>query len=1371
MSRRNRGAPGAIELGLAGLDDVLANLDHQLSRAAGKPAEQQAAKPIKRARAKHAGQSAKRARAKPAEPQSAKRAPAKPAEQSEAQLTERATAKRNKQRPNPVATKPTSARPAEQPTGQPIVQPATQPATKNLLAAPAKRPSPAERPEATPTTKQLEAPPPTATATEPGQRTAVLPRQSFLSRGVLVVAIALSLAWLTLRRRGGLRASVPRTPGAPERADLGRRETKQRAAHAASAAQDFIVKRGLRLYAFAHSLIRRVLRPIPIGLAVSIAVAAVALPRIHDVSFLYLLYVGVSLLFGAICWTTLVWMLYAWRTPGSFTESRLRLEDLEPTHSFSLIVPARHEEAVLEVTLSRLVTSDHPAFEVLVVVGSDDPATRDAAERVASRHPELVKVVVDASWPKNKPKALNTALPHCTGSITGVFDAEDDVHPQLLHRVDQCFQTTGADVVQAGVQLMDFRSSWFAVRNVLEYYFWFRSRLHFQARQGFIPLGGNTVFVRTHVLQAVEGWDADCLAEDCELGVRLSALGAHTVVVYEPELVTREECPSTLGAFARQRTRWNQGFLQTLSRGYWRRLPRRQRALGVYTLAMPYLMAFASLLIPIAIVTAVVENAPVPVTLISFLPVIPMLSILAVEIAGLGDFCRTYGERASIRDYARLVFGLPLYLAVLAFASARAVVREAQGVRGWEKTAHHGLHLAPQPGDGGERSQGGFRAGSDRDAMSPRGAVDSPEPRPFAIGRAWPAGSANLSRMGDGNVEPMSALLPIGSADSTENDQAGLPSRTIDGLFGARGREPLWVRLNALSTNGSASLSLPDIRPVALGAAGSWLGRVRARLRAMVTSRIDVVVLIPLLAGVGLIQATNMLHWPGVLFDEGTYVGNAWAVQERGTLAFYTYTYGHPPLGWLVVSLWTWAIGIFGDASYSIDGARVVMLAISIVGCSLLYTLARRLGMGWPFAAGAVILFALSPLSLFFHRAFVLDNPATVWALAAFVLALTPRRRLWAFAGSGACFAASVLSKETTLVLLPALLLAMWQNADQRTRRYCLTLFFSFLGLIVVTFPLYAALKGELLPGRGHVSLLGTDIDMLFLRKASGSVFDSNSVAHGTVMSWLQLDPWLLESALVLSPFALARRNTRAVAVAFLIQVGMLLRPGYLPAMYVVAFLPFAALIVAGSADALWRRHMRTQYFDRAGHRGTSGRRGWRSALSWASVWLTALAIVASTVVVARVVAPDWIQRDRVAMTARFDAPQRAADRWLVHNVGHEKRLIVTDDVWIYLIEHGFDSQPMEGGFNSRTVVSYWPLDYDPAVKTYFPNGWRDFDYVVSTDAMRVTAVYTPTTARALAHSRVVARFGQGGGAIEIRQIIGPRLCSTRPTAAGCTRS
>src|SRR5215218_6497970 len=551
------------------------------------------------------------------------------------------------------------------------------------------------------------------------------------------------------------------------------------------------------------------------GLLTVLAAGVVIAAAIHSAWVLYLLYVGASFALGAIAWTTLVWMINAWRTPASLAESRLRGADLEPAHSFSLIVPARHEEAVLETTLSRLASTDHPAFEVLVVVGTDDPATREVAERVADRHPGVVRVVLDDSWPKSKPKALNAALPYCNGTVTGVFDAEDDVHPGLLRRVDQCFQSKDADVVQAGVQLMNFRSSWITVRNVLEYYFWFRSRLHFHARNGFIPLGGNTVFVRTQVLRAVSGWDPECLAEDCELGVRLSSLGAHTVVFYEPELVTREECPPTFRAFTRQRTRWNQGYLQTLSRGYWRRLPFRQRALGVYTLAMPYLMAAIWLTIPVAIASAVAVNAPVPITLISFASTLPLLSMLAVELAGLGDFCRAYGEHASARDYGRLVLGLPLYQAVLAFAAAWAVAREARGDRGWAKTAHQGLHLSRSADQGGKplRRQGrSQRAEAPARTLDPRPVGGSPtqsfaSPSVAVEVSADPPSSGPIVDPAEDTLLPEYLEALNGEGERQDRDGRGDGSdHPPDYLLGGDGGGSLWALLDGVSANGSCSL-------------------------------------------------------------------------------------------------------------------------------------------------------------------------------------------------------------------------------------------------------------------------------------------------------------------------------------------------------------------------------------------------------------------------------------------------------------------------------------------------------------------------------------------------------------------------------------
>jgi len=56
---------------------------------------------------------------------------------------------------------------------------------------------------------------------------------------------------------------------------------------------------------------------------------------------------------------------------------------IAPALSFSIIVPARHEEEVLAGALSRLVALNHPAVEILVVVGEEYEGTRAIAQSIS----------------------------------------------------------------------------------------------------------------------------------------------------------------------------------------------------------------------------------------------------------------------------------------------------------------------------------------------------------------------------------------------------------------------------------------------------------------------------------------------------------------------------------------------------------------------------------------------------------------------------------------------------------------------------------------------------------------------------------------------------------------------------------------------------------------------------------------------------------------------------------------------------------------------------------------------------------------------------------------------------------------------------
>ena len=233
--------------------------------------------------------------------------------------------------------------------------------------------------------------------------------------------------------------------------------------------------------------------------------------------------VSLSFALAAVAMTTLAWMLHAWRSPQHLEATGFADSSSMPTRSFSLLVPARHEEEVLGDTIDTLAQLDHPAFEVVAIIGHDDPGTETVARAAARRHPDLVRVVMDHSVPKNKPKGMNTALPHCRGDIVGVFDAEDEVQPDLLRQVARFIPLGGNTVfargwwrahespgrpsssVSASAGSLGALTAQEAGESFLsgyvepdgrvtrrdeggdtvsEYYFWFRSRLHFHALRG-----------------------------------------------------------------------------------------------------------------------------------------------------------------------------------------------------------------------------------------------------------------------------------------------------------------------------------------------------------------------------------------------------------------------------------------------------------------------------------------------------------------------------------------------------------------------------------------------------------------------------------------------------------------------------------------------------------------------------------------------------------------------------------------------------------------------------------------------------------------------------------------------------------------------
>lgn len=412
-------------------------------------------------------------------------------------------------------------------------------------------------------------------------------------------------------------------------------------------------------------------------------------------------------------------MLYAWEDEEKLSRNSVPESYEPPTHSFTLLLPARHEEEVIQDTIQRVVDLHYPPelVQVLIVIEAGDHGTiakvNEKLAELRALGPRDVQLITFDDPPINKPHGLNVGLRVSTGDVVTIFDAEDEPHPDILNVVNTVMLRERVPVVQCGVQLMNYADRWFSALNVLEYFFWFKSRMHYHAAVGMVPLGGNTVFLRRDLLEQIGGWDQECLTEDADLGIRLSTTGVPIRVLYDDHYVTREETPPSVGQFVKQRTRWTQGFLQVLFKGDWLRLPTvPQRLLALYTLAFPLVQALTVLYVPFSLWMIVAVKVPVGVAMVSMLPLYLLVIQYGISLAGLYEFTSVHGLRPSPWSPVWLAVSYLPFQWLLGYAALRAVWRLLLRNTSWEKTQHVGAHRV-----------GGLTAGATADrAVQPIGA-------------------------------------------------------------------------------------------------------------------------------------------------------------------------------------------------------------------------------------------------------------------------------------------------------------------------------------------------------------------------------------------------------------------------------------------------------------------------------------------------------------------------------------------------------------------------------------------------------------------------------------------------------------------------
>ena len=755
------------------------------------------------------------------------------------------------------------------------------------------------------------------------------------------------------------------------------------------------------------------------------------------------------------------WMLDAWRTRPTPSGPRSPPDAAEPRPELLAHRPRPPRGRPCSGGHARpsCATLDHPVVRGRsVVVGHDDDEHRWRSPAAAARrHPDAIARRRRHQLAQEQAQgAQHVRCPSAGATSSACSTPRTRSLPGCSRRVDAAFRPPEADVVQGGVQLMNFHAELVqGCATCLEYFFWFRSRLHHHARPGFIPLGGNTVFFRRDVLVEAGGWDERLPRRGLRARhAALSAAGAKVVVAYEPELATREETPALASAACSSSgPAGTRGSCRCWRKGEWRRLPTLPAAVPrlVTSWPRPFLQASSGVLHPArrSLIASALERAGAPWRCSCSLPLVadhrrpwPSSSSGCTSSAG-----STASGSAACTTCACVLGAFPLPAGSWPSRPLRAVgAAPAAATRSWEKTAHVGAHR--QPGS---------------------------EPRDRRDGLA---------------------------------DRSTVVAQPVVRHVRARPAEPRRDPLRA-----GASAHRTQLPGPACPSAWPLVGVRRVRLEHAPAARRPSTTRAP----------TSPRRGP-------CSTGDAWRTTPTGTTI-------RPSAG-CRSPLWSTASPAPSTGlANAVDGGRAAHAGgpRRQLPAAVRARPAPRLRPRWRVAA-AVLVFSLSPLAVAFHRT-VLPRQHR-HPLAAGRLRAWPRspRRQPARPSAGA---AVVLGRRRAVARRPtarpdarAAVAGLCSTATARTRplqpgrvrrpvRLCWW----------PRYPLYAVLKGELLPGEGHVSLLGVDGWQLFgrdgerqhpRRRAATSAASSRT--------WLRQRPaGCCAGGVALVPVGLARAPVAAV--------------------------------------------------------------------------------------------------------------------------------------------------------------------------------------------------------------------------------------------------
>ncbi|HEY4075948.1 MAG TPA: glycosyltransferase [Rhizomicrobium sp.] len=231
----------------------------------------------------------------------------------------------------------------------------------------------------------------------------------------------------------------------------------------------------------------------------------------------------------------------------------------EDPQMVTVLIPAFNEEKVIVTTIERILASDYPNMEVLVI---DDGSKDHTAYIVRSHFMHEPRVNVISIPNGGKANALNVGLENARGAVIVALDADTQFEKTTISRLVRWFTDPAIGAVAGNAKVgnrINMITRWQALEYIVAQNL---ERRALSALDTLTVVPGAVGAWRRDVLRELGGFPADTLAEDQDLTLHVQTRGYG--VHFDPTAIAWTEAPATVQGLAKQRFRWAYGTLQCL---------------------------------------------------------------------------------------------------------------------------------------------------------------------------------------------------------------------------------------------------------------------------------------------------------------------------------------------------------------------------------------------------------------------------------------------------------------------------------------------------------------------------------------------------------------------------------------------------------------------------------------------------------------------------------------------------------------------------------------------------------------------------------------------------------------------------------------